>query len=95
MERANVEAAVAKAIDDERAAGGFWWPGAQMAPIVCRRWFSFSRRTHSKHPTRDEQIRDRAKGIEAAFNPTGLYLPPSDTLIIAKSLADVIESVPA
>jgi hypothetical protein len=94
MSRADIEAALAKAIDDERAAGGIWWPpGTEMAPVVCRRWFSFARRTHSKHPSRDEHVRDLAKGIEAAFNPTGLYLPPGDSLILAKSLADIIESL--
>jgi hypothetical protein len=89
MGRNEVETALAAAIDAESIVGIRWWPGSEMAPIAFRRWSSFLRRNGAKHPTLELRILDLAKGLQAQFEPGGLYTPLSEWLHLARVLADV------
>jgi hypothetical protein len=87
--RAEVEQALAKAIDAESGRGIHWWPGDEMAPLAYRRWVSLSRRNKSKRPTQEERVLDLAKGLQACFEPTVPYTPQSEWLHLAWLLAGV------
>jgi hypothetical protein len=89
MNRAEVEAALAAAVDAESRVGLRWWPGSEMAPIVFRRWASFTRRYKGKHPTDEDRVLDLAKGLQAHYEPDVPYTPLSEWLHLARSLAAV------
>ena len=78
MTRAEIETALAVAIDAESAVGLVWWPGHEMAPIAFRRWSSFVRRHKGKRPTAEDRTLDLAKGLQAHFEPDFPYTPLSD-----------------
>lgn len=89
MTRAEVEQALATAIDAESMRGIRWWPGKEMAPIAYRRWVSVSRRCKGRHLTVEERLLDLAKGLQARFEPDGLFTPLSEWLHLARLLAAV------
>jgi hypothetical protein len=90
MTRCEVEAALAAAVDTESTVGLRWWSGAEMAPIVFRRWSSFERRNRIKHPTAEDRSLDLAKGLQAHFEPVIPYTPLSEWLHLARILAEVL-----
>ena len=93
MTRADVERALASAIDDESQVGIRWWPGANMAPVAVRRWSSFARRhPKAKHSTVEERVLDLAKGLQAHFEPDTPYTAFSQWLRLAEILARVLAS---
>jgi hypothetical protein len=89
MTRVDLEAALAAVIDAESTTGLCWWPGSEMAPIVYRRWSSFSRRHKTKRATAEQRIDDLAKGLQAHFEPGIAYTPHSEWLYLAQLLAAV------
>jgi hypothetical protein len=93
MAREDVERALAVAIDAESRVGLRWWPGADMAPVVVRRWSSFARRhPKAKRPTAEDRVLDLAKGLQGHFEPGTPYTPLSEWLHLAGILARVLES---
>jgi len=50
-------------------------PAADVASIAHRRWHTFERR-HKKHknPQLEDRQRDLVKGLQAQFEPTGMYV---------------------
>ena len=94
MTRAEVEKALAAAVDAESAVGMRWgWPVSQMAQIAFRRWSSFERRHRTRKPTDEQRIKDLAKGLQAHFEPDVPYTPMSEWLHLARLLAGVLRSV--
>jgi hypothetical protein len=93
MTRSEVESALAAAIDAESKIGIRWWPGAEMAPIVIRRWSSFARRHKMKRPTTEDRVLDLAKGMQAHFEPGTPHTPLSEWLHLARLLGRVFASV--
>jgi hypothetical protein len=93
MQRNEVEAALAATIDAESKVGSQWWPGSEMASIAFRRWSSFSRRNGARQPTLEQRALDLAKGLQAQFEPGGLYTPSSEWLHLAGVLAEGFTSV--
>lgn len=69
MDRADIETALAQAIDVESRVGIVWWHGADMAPIALRRWTSFDRRNKTNRPALEDRILDLAKGLQTHFEP--------------------------
>jgi hypothetical protein len=89
MSRADIESALAAAVDAESAVGLRWWPGSEMGPIAFRRWSSFVRRFKGKHPTDEDRVLDLAKGLQAHYEPDVPYTPLSEWLHLARILAAV------
>lgn len=93
MARVEIERTLAAAIDAESRVGLRWWPGAEMAPIAFRRWFSFARRhPKAKEPSTDDRVLDLAKGLQSHFEPSTPYTPLSEWLHLAGILARVLAS---
>jgi hypothetical protein len=92
MTRTELELALTAIIDAESKIGIRWWPGAEMAPIVVRRWSSFRRRHRTKRPTVEDRVLDLAKGLQAHFEPDIPHTPLSEWLYLARILAQVLES---
>jgi hypothetical protein len=87
----DLEAPLAALIDAESAKNGIrWWPGADMAPIAVRRWFSFERRHKTKSPALEDRVRDLAKGLQAHYEPETPYTAWSEWLHLARKLASVL-----
>src|ERR1700687_5046351 len=86
MTRSDVEKALAATIDTTDWESR-WWPGAEMAPVAYRRWFSFSRRHKSKRPTMEDRVLDLSKGMQAHFEPDIPFTSVSAWLHLAKTLA--------
>lgn len=93
MIRNEVETTLAAAIDAESDVGIRWWPGDEMAPVALRRWGSFARRNRKKLPTRDDRIKDLAKGLQVHFEPERLHTHFNEWLHLARVLADLLETV--
>jgi hypothetical protein len=89
MNRAEVEAALAAAVEAESEVGIRWWPGVQMAPVAYRRWRSYPRRCQSRRPTPEHRIADLAKGLQAHFEPDVPYTAQAEWLHLARRLAEV------
>lgn len=92
MTRAEIEIAVANAIDSDSDSGARWWPGSEMAPICTRRWLSFSRRNESNHRTIDSRVLDLAKGLKAHFEPGIPYTPFSEWMRLASLVGRVLST---
>lgn len=65
----------------------------EMASVAIRRWNSFPRRTKLRHPTREDQIQDLAKGLCAAFETNPSLVGPllQDYHHTAAVLAEVLD----
>ena len=93
MVRADVENALAAAIDGESQVGLRWWPGTEMAPVAFRRWSSFGRRhPKTKRVSAEDRVLDLAKGLQAHFEPNTPYTPLSEWLHLSGILARVLAS---
>lgn len=90
MTRAEMEQALADAIDAESQVGPSWWPGVEMASVAYRRWQSFDRRHGARQATLEDRLLDLAKGLQAQFEPEKLYTPMSEWLYLARLLAGVL-----
>jgi hypothetical protein len=88
----DLEVSLAAIVDAESASGIRWWPGAEMAPIAVRRWFSFERRHKTKSAEVEDRVRDLAKGLQAHFEPETPYTALGEWLHLAGKLASVLES---
>lgn len=89
MSRAEIEAALAAAVDAESAVGLRWGPGSEMAPIAFRRWSSFARRYKGKRPADEDRVLDLAKGLAEHYEPDFHSTPLSEWLHLARILAAV------
>lgn len=91
--RAEVEKALAAAIDSESQVGLRWGPGKEMAPVAFRRWSSFGRRhPKAKQASAQDRVFDLAKGLQAHFEPDTAYTPLSEWLHLAGILRQVLAS---
>ena len=81
-----------QAIQDLRDRG-YLFPGdpQDLATTALRRWQSYDRRhPKHKHITRQDRIRDLTKGLQARFEPTGLYCHVREWEGLAEKLAEIL-----
>ena len=95
MTRDEIERVVAAAIDTESKIGIPWGPGSELAPIIVRRWNSFSRRHKTKRPTNDNRILDLAKGLQSHFEPDVPYTHFNEWMHLATVVAAVLPTEPS
>jgi hypothetical protein len=91
MTRSEAEAAVAAAIDADKAAGNYWWRSDDMASVAFRRWSSYARR-HKKNPSFEDRVVDLEKGLRNQYETDPIYSEPGEWLRLARLLAPLLDS---